>query len=167
MSDECPKCGAPATLYCDFGVVYECETSITHGKIEEGEDCLRCQLDHAQARYDALRITSETTIGQLRQQAKHLEDRAKELETENEKLKTVRTKLQGKLRPLLSNIPQGYQRLSAYTNGTEVIVTGPPPSEDDDPECEIHNCDQMGCNWEHALLRQDVNWFWLGCSASS
>ena len=74
-SDRCPKCGAPATLYRgDFGVIYECETSITHGKIEEGEDCLRCQLDHAQARYDALRITSETTIGQLRQQTKALEE---------------------------------------------------------------------------------------------
>ena len=90
MSDKCPKCGAEATLYRgDFGVIYECETSITHGKIEEGEDCLRCQLDHAQARYDALRITSETTIGQLRQQAKHLEDRAKELEESQDDAESI------------------------------------------------------------------------------
>ena len=89
MDDECPKCGAEVDLYRgDFGVIYECGTSITHGRIDEGEDCLRYQLaaaqaenkrltserDHIQARYDALRISSETTIGQLRQRVKYLEE---------------------------------------------------------------------------------------------
>jgi len=44
--NRCPKCGDKVEL-CrgDFSVLYVCGTSITHGKIEEGKDCLRRQRD--------------------------------------------------------------------------------------------------------------------------
>ncbi len=84
-----------------------------------------------------------------------------EAKAEVEKLAKVRTLLQEKLRTTEVNIPAGYRPLAAYTNGAEVIVTGSPPDEDDDPKYELHNCDAMGCGWEHVLLRQDVEWPWL------
>jgi hypothetical protein len=50
-------------------------------------------------------------------------------------------------------IPKGYIELKdirVYTNGKNVVLTGDPTSEDD-PEAEIHDCDFMGCRWEHVL----------------
>ena len=83
MSDKCPKCGARMVWFIDYerndgsGLGLRC-VQRCGGQITFAD--LRRQRDHAQAHCDALRINSETTIGQLRQQAKHLEDRVTELE---------------------------------------------------------------------------------------
>ena len=77
MSDKCPKCGAMMVWFIDYerndgsGLGLRC-VQRCGGQITFAD--LRRQRDHAQARYDALRITSETTIGQLRQQTKALEE---------------------------------------------------------------------------------------------
>ena len=34
------------------------------------------------------------------------------------------------------------------TNGRDVVILG-----EVDPEDQTHNCDQMGCGWEHVLVR--------------
>lgn len=39
-----------------------------------------------------------------------------------------------------------------YTNGTQIVVLGEPP-EPPDGEDLLHNCDQMGCGWDHVLIR--------------
>jgi hypothetical protein len=39
----------------------------------------------------------------------------------------------------------------------QIIVIGQPPNEYEDAnEDTHHNCDEMGCGWEHVLMRIDV-----------
>lgn len=47
-----------------------------------------------------------------------------------------------------------YFGLRGETNGIETVVTGEPPQgvPEDDPAA--HNCDAMGCGWEHVLERR-------------
>jgi hypothetical protein len=54
-------------------------------------------------------------------------------------------------------IPKGYV-LETVRNGkrfyrgpSSIVVTGRPPDEGHLPEEERHNCDAMGCGWEHVL----------------
>lgn len=52
---------------------------------------------------------------------------------------------------LPSGIPNGYIEIKAYTNGVFVVVPeqkGMELSGDDDR----HNCDALGCGWEHVVL---------------
>ena len=54
------------------------------------------------------------------------------------------------------SVPDGYRQLNAqevWTDGTDVIVLGIPPHEDD--EENGHNCDDMGCGQCHVLLRAE------------
>jgi hypothetical protein len=47
---------------------------------------------------------------------------------------------------------------AAWTNGKRVIVTGEPGNGDEnDPEYEAHNCDAMGCGWDHVLEIRDLD----------
>jgi hypothetical protein len=40
----------------------------------------------------------------------------------------------------------------------QIIVIGQPPSEYiDEDESTHHNCDAMGCGWEHVLMRINVD----------
>ena len=54
-----------------------------------------------------------------------------------------------------TNIPKGYKEIKVndlrlYTNGVNVVISGEPPESD---ETELaHNCDDMGCGWEHVLM---------------
>jgi hypothetical protein len=47
-------------------------------------------------------------------------------------------------------IPKGFKQtgLNRYESDTEIIIIGQ-PNEDDDS----HNCDQMGCGWDHVMQR--------------
>ncbi len=37
---------------------------------------------------------------------------------------------------------------------TELVITGTPPDEDEVADEDYgHNCDAMGCGWEHVLMR--------------
>jgi len=63
-------------------------------------------------------------------------------------------------------IPKGYIQVEAYTNGQVIVLCGEPPSEERDPECELHNCDAMGCTslGPHVLYRgrvEDGRGAWL------
>ena len=40
-----------------------------------------------------------------------------------------------------------------YRNETEVIITGDPPDVEDGADISAHDCDLMGCGWEHVLYR--------------
>lgn len=57
-----------------------------------------------------------------------------------------------------TGIPGGWFRvpLAVYTNGKAFVLTGEPPAEEDDPDCEQHHCDSMGCGLEHVLVAVDV-----------
>lgn len=52
-------------------------------------------------------------------------------------------------------IPKGYVRVTAFTNGEKIVVVGSPMDEDGDEE-NGHNCDAMGCGWDHILAITDV-----------
>lgn len=41
----------------------------------------------------------------------------------------------------MDNIPVGYRKIEAYTNGKEIVAVEWPESED-----ENHNCDALGCS---------------------
>lgn len=41
----------------------------------------------------------------------------------------------------------------AFTNGKHTVVLGTPLDESEDPKCELHDCDLMGCGWNHVLAR--------------
>jgi len=54
------------------------------------------------------------------------------------------------------SMPAGFRvlRATVYTDGESIVVTAHPHDV-----CESedwHNCDQMGCGWEHVLLRGRV-----------
>jgi len=56
-------------------------------------------------------------------------------------------------RSLPKGVPAGFRQIQAnvYTNGNEIVVTCHP-----DAICKDegwHNCDEMGCRWEHVVLR--------------
>lgn len=57
--------------------------------------------------------------------------------------------------PMPSGIPAGYTQLDKYTrvyvSDKWLLVTGT-PAEDEDEETG-HNCDAMGCGWEHVPYR--------------
>jgi hypothetical protein len=67
-------------------------------------------------------------------------------------------------------VPAGYVRVElppgapvgareAYCNGATLVITGEPANGDvDAPEYEQHNCDVMGCRWDHVLERRDMLW---------
>jgi calcineurin-like phosphoesterase family protein len=46
--------------------------------------------------------------------------------------------------------PESYRLIRAYSNGTEIIIPGDPDEEKDG---ENHNCDALGCGWEHVAHR--------------
>lgn len=55
-------------------------------------------------------------------------------------------------------IPDGYRldQITAdgrrwYRGRDKIVVTGTPPDDEHLPEEERHNCDAMGCNWEHVI----------------
>ena len=39
---------------------------------------------------------------------------------------------------------------------TQILVVGEPPEYEDGDENTWHNCDTMGCGWEHVLMRINV-----------
>jgi hypothetical protein len=41
----------------------------------------------------------------------------------------------------MSDIPKGYRKIEAYTNGREIVATEWPTSDD-----ENHDCDALGCS---------------------
>lgn len=61
-----------------------------------------------------------------------------------------------------TGVPEGWKRVEGvsgyvsgggtihetYTNGVDVVMLGDPGRED-----ESHNCDEMGCLWNHVLVR--------------
>ena len=56
-------------------------------------------------------------------------------------------------------IPRGFTKLAGqpttiYFSDDWIIVEGHPLSEEDDPEGELHNCDDMGCGFAHVLFRE-------------
>jgi len=59
--------------------------------------------------------------------------------------------------------PKGYHRIEAWTNGVRVVLLGDAPDDETDPECEMHNCDAMGCSslGHHVLARLWVDDQWL------
>lgn len=54
-----------------------------------------------------------------------------------------------------SGIPAGYTQLDKYTrvyvSDRWLLITGTPEESED--EETGHNCDAMGCGWEHVLYR--------------
>lgn len=57
--------------------------------------------------------------------------------------------------PPPDGLPKGYVKVPGavvYYDGQRgrLIITGE-PNEEQDPDGAIHNCDAMGCNWEHVL----------------
>lgn len=49
-------------------------------------------------------------------------------------------------------LPQGFApvAVSVYRRGRTLIITGNVDANKD-PESQIHNCDALGCGWEHVL----------------
>lgn len=45
-------------------------------------------------------------------------------------------------------IPKGWVKIEAYSNGKEIVVLGEVDEND-----EEHNCDEMGCRWDHVIHR--------------
>ena len=59
----------------------------------------------------------------------------------------------------MSDTMKDFRKLPAYevwTNGSDFIVLGDPPMQDDDSE-EGHNCDQMGCGACHVIARGRID----------
>jgi len=57
-------------------------------------------------------------------------------------------------------LPDGFKDLqiegvALYSDGKKLVICGEPPENDE--EAEIHNCDAMGCNWEHVLMVFDID----------
>lgn len=57
-------------------------------------------------------------------------------------------------------LPDGFSEIKiegvcVYSNGKQLVITGEPPA--DDNEAEVHDCDAMGCNWEHVLMVFDID----------
>lgn len=61
-----------------------------------------------------------------------------------EREQSLKRKL-GANRRIAPTIPDGYEPIEAWTNGTEIVVLGAPP-EEGTPEADEHNCDAMGCS---------------------
>ncbi len=52
-------------------------------------------------------------------------------------------------------VPDGFEKVAeghVFIGKGEVVVTGIPPAEPED----AHNCDEMGCGWDHVLYRVRV-----------
>jgi hypothetical protein len=49
--------------------------------------------------------------------------------------------------------PPGAVPIAAFIHGDEIIICGDPPTEAEDPGCELHNCDANGCGHDHVLYR--------------
>lgn len=51
--------------------------------------------------------------------------------------------------------PPGWHTLpvEVASDGKTVLIVGEPPDESEDPECERHHCDSMGCGLSHILAR--------------
>jgi hypothetical protein len=47
----------------------------------------------------------------------------------------------------IANITAGWLPVPAFRNGNEVVVLGSPS------ECDDHDCDIMGCGFDHVLAR--------------
>lgn len=45
------------------------------------------------------------------------------------------------------------KKVDAYETATEIIVCGIPPDDGHLPEEDRHNCDAMGCGYEHVVYR--------------
>ena len=53
----------------------------------------------------------------------------------------------------MSELPAGFWKLDAYTNGYHIVVLGDPPQEPEE-QAALHNCDHMGCSTMfHVLAR--------------
>lgn len=55
--------------------------------------------------------------------------------------------------PMAKYAPKGYRRLDAevWIGSNDVVVVGTPDESED--EETGHNCDAMGCGWDHVLYR--------------
>lgn len=42
---------------------------------------------------------------------------------------------------------------TAYEKGCWIVVCGEPNDTEDENSPDYHNCDAMGCGWEHVLYR--------------
>ena len=55
---------------------------------------------------------------------------------------------------IYDGIPEGWVKLTAYTNGNQLVVCGNPHDDPEGNENEWHDCDQMGCgSGDHVLFR--------------
>jgi len=57
------------------------------------------------------------------------------------------------------SIPEGFlerRDWRIHTNGKEIVILGDPGDGEDSEDENAHNCDAMGCCWEHVLFRFDV-----------
>ena len=66
------------------------------------------------------------------------------------------------VKDLPTGIPEGFTQLrdvNVYVKPIPesdrhiIIITGDPPEEKEGVEDDLHNCDYMGCGWEHVLYR--------------
>lgn len=54
-------------------------------------------------------------------------------------------------------LPNGFTKIPSYEvfiNGDDLIILGDPPENED--EEAGHNCDVMGCGWDHVIARCKV-----------
>ena len=52
-----------------------------------------------------------------------------------------------------STVLDGYKRLDVYevfSDGARIVVLGRPDEASD------HNCDRMGCGWDHVIVRAKI-----------
>jgi hypothetical protein len=49
-------------------------------------------------------------------------------------------------------MPKGFWKLeTVYTNGYQIVVFGQPPQDLPEDGPLYHNCDEMGCGFDHAI----------------
>lgn len=79
-----------------------------------------------------------------------------ELEAERVAVASLRRKMKA-IRQSDDAVPGEYEAIEAWTNGKEIVVLGTHPTEEDDPNCERHHCDSMGCSafGPHVLVRAE------------
>lgn len=52
--------------------------------------------------------------------------------------------------------PKDWFPVAAFSNGQQIVVIGQPIcTDDDEADFERHNCDDMGCGWDHVMARFD------------
>ena len=50
-------------------------------------------------------------------------------------------------------VPDGYAQIASnvYVSADRIVVTGTPSDVEDENDPAYHNCDAMGCRWEHVI----------------